>query len=119
MLVVGVAVRRAGRVLAAHRARDPRGWELPGGKVEAGETPAQAAVRELREELGCEVEVTGWLDGAVQVRPGLELRVATARLVAGDPRPLEHDALWWVPPARLARLDWLRADRPFVAQLGA
>ncbi|GGF54790.1 DNA mismatch repair protein MutT [Marmoricola endophyticus] len=117
-VVVGVALCRAGRVLAAHRARPPVGWELPGGKVEAGEEPADAAVRELREELGCEVEVTGWLEGAVALGQGMELRVALAHLVSGEPRPLEHDALWWVPTDLLGRLDWLPADVSFVAQLG-
>lgn len=113
-VVVGVVVRRGGLVLAARRRE---GWELPGGKVEPGEDPAATAIREIREELGCEVAVTGWLVGAVPVRPGLELWVATAVLVAGEPRPLEHAELRWLAPADLDDLDWLPADRPFVAQL--
>jgi 8-oxo-dGTP diphosphatase len=114
--VVGVAILRHGRVLAARR---EGGWEFPGGKVEPGETPEAAAVREIAEELGCAVRLTGWLDPEVEIRPGLVLRVATAELVAGEPvpRPSEHDAIRWLCPAELGSVDLLPADRPFVAVL--
>ncbi|MFL6060428.1 MAG: (deoxy)nucleoside triphosphate pyrophosphohydrolase [Marmoricola sp.] len=117
-LVVGVALGRGGRVLAARRADDGR-WELPGGKVEPGEDPAAAAVREIEEELGCAITVTGWLEGSVPIREGLELRVATAALVAGEPVPRagEHQAVRWLRPGELAGLDWAPADLPFVAEL--
>lgn len=119
---MGVAVRRAGRVLAARRGypADLAGrWEFPGGKADEGEDPAAAAEREIAEELGCAVRVTGWLSPRVEIRPGLELRVATAELVSGEPvpRPGEHDAVRWVATADLHRLDWLPADRPFVTEL--
>src|SRR3954471_7122881 len=101
--VVGAAILENGRVLAARRARPPSLaglWELPGGKVEQGESLATAAVREIEEELGCLIEVTGALDGASPVATGstgndLVLRVVTARLTAGDPVPHEHDAVRW------------------------
>ena len=114
--VVGVAILAGGRLLAARRTT-PRGWELPGGKVAPGEEPAGAAVREIREELGCTVEVTGWLDGAVPIDAHLELRACTARLVDGEPVPREHDMVWWLPLDRLDAVDWLPADRPFVKAL--
>ena len=123
ILVVGVAIRRGGRVLAARRVTG--GWEFPGGKVETGETPEQAAVREIREELGCGVVVTGWLEPEpgfeVEIRPGLRLRVATATLETGEPvpRPDEHDAIRWLAADELGEVAWLPADRPFVAVLGA
>lgn len=124
-VVVGVALVRAGRVLAARRASPPATagrWEFPGGKVEAGEYADAAAVREIREELGCGITVTGWLDPEVAIRPGLLLRVAVAELVDGEPVPAdgEHDAVLWLRADQLDDVDWLPADRPFagaVAQL--
>ncbi len=122
-MVVGVAVLDRGRVLAARRpARhgNPGGWEFPGGKVEPGEGPAAAAVREVREELGCVVEVTGWLAGQVRIGgpgSGLELRVATARLLEGDPVPFEHDAVRWWRRDQLEQVRWLEADVLFARQL--
>jgi 8-oxo-dGTP diphosphatase len=116
--VVGAALLRDHRVLAARRAAPPAGgWELPGGKVEPGEAPDDAVVRELVEELGCRVSVTGWLDGAVPVRPGLVLRVALATLVDGEPVPREHDVVRWLAAEQLDEVAWLPADRPFVEQL--
>ena len=90
--VVGVGIIRAGehgrRVLAARRtapAAAAGGWELPGGKCEAGEGLDDAAVREVAEELGCEVRVTGRLTGVEEIAPGLTLEVVTADLVAASP----------------------------------
>ncbi len=120
--VVGVALLDgAGRVLAARRARPAElagGWELPGGKCEPGEGLAAAAVRELREELGCEVRVTGSLPGEEPIRPGLTLQVVLAELEEGDPEPREHDALRWLRADQLDEVAWLPADVPFVGRLG-
>jgi 8-oxo-dGTP diphosphatase len=122
-LVVGVAVLHAGRVLAARRSYPPDAagrWEFPGGKVHDGETPKQAIVREVAEELGCAIAVTGWLPAEVAIRDDLLLRVATARLVDGEPIPRhgEHDAVRWLRADELDDVDWLDADRPFAASLG-
>ena len=119
-LVVGAAVRRGGRVLAARRTRPASAagrWELPGGKVEPGETPAQAVVREVAEELGCTVVVEGWLAGETPITQALVLRVARASLVTGEPQPHEHDAVRWLAADELDEVDWLESDRPFVAEL--
>jgi 8-oxo-dGTP diphosphatase len=121
-LVVGVALVHAGRVLAARRcypAEAAGRWEFPGGKVDAGESPEDAAVRETAEELGCGIAVTGWLGPEVAIRPGLVLRVATAVLVDGEPVPRagEHDAVRWLRTDQLDEVDWLEADRPFTAAL--
>lgn len=119
-LVVGAAIVRAGRVLAARRtAPSPHAgrWEFPGGKVEPGETPAAALERELTEELGVETEVTGWLSSTARVGDDLLLRVATVRLVGGEPVPSEHDAIVWVTPDDLHDLDWIEADRVFLPEV--
>ncbi|MCW2842941.1 MAG: hydrolase [Nocardioides sp.] len=118
--VVGAAVLRDGRVLAARRttpAATAGRWEFPGGKVEPGETPEAALVREVAEELGCEVEVTGWLPGTAAIGSTHVLTVATTRLVSGEPDPREHDAVRWLAAHELGDVDWLEPDRPFLPAL--
>ncbi|WP_407550118.1 (deoxy)nucleoside triphosphate pyrophosphohydrolase [Streptomyces sp. Pv4-95] len=117
-VVVGGAVCDRGRLLAARRSAPPAlagRWELPGGKVEDGETPEQALARELREELGVEAVVQERIPGEWVLRPGFVLRVWTARLLSGEPRPLQdHDELRWLLPGEEGQVDWLDQDRPAV-----
>lgn len=118
--VVGVAVIEHGRLLAARRTRPSsmRGrWELPGGKVEPDETPSAAAVREVREELGCRIEVLAWLAGCEPVASDDRLRVALARGEEGEPIPHEHDAIRWLAPEQLDTVPWLEPDLPFLPTL--
>lgn len=118
--VVGAAIVRDGRVLAARRTTPPEAagrWELPGGKVEAGETPEEAVTREIAEELDCRIEVTGWLPGEVGIGGRHVLTVAVARLVDGEPRPHEHDRVRWLAAHELGEVDWLEPDRPFLEHL--
>lgn len=119
--VVGAALLRDGRVLAARRTSPPATagrWEFPGGKVDPGESPEQALVREIAEELGCTIEVTGWLAGTEPIGGAYELTVATARIVDGEPAPHEHDLVRWLARDELDDVDWLEGDRPFLAELG-
>lgn len=116
-VVVGVAVVRDGLLLIAQRTSPPAAagrWELPGGKVEPGESLAAAAVREIQEELSCTVTVGDDLGVGSPVRPGLTLRVMTASVRSGEPVALEHSALRWVGPEQLDEIDWMAADRPFL-----
>jgi len=118
--VVGAAIIRGGRVLAARRTAPSHAagrWEFPGGKVEPQESPGDALVREIREELGCDIEVTGWLTNEVPIGTTHRLTVATARVVSGDPEPTEHDELRWLAAEELAEVDWLDADLPFLPEL--
>ncbi|MEU3877331.1 MULTISPECIES: (deoxy)nucleoside triphosphate pyrophosphohydrolase [Streptomyces] len=118
-MVVGGAVLHKGRLLAARRSAPPElagRWELPGGKLEPGESAPQALVRELREELGVEAEPLERIAGQWPLKPGYVLQVWTARLVAGDPQPLQdHDELRWLAPGDIDDVDWLEQDRPAVA----
>ena len=119
-IVVGAAILRDGRVLAARRtfpAEAAGRWEFPGGKVEPGETPTAALVREIREELGCAIEVTGWLPGEVAIGERHVLRVALVHLVAGEPHPHEHDEVRWLGAGDLDAVEWLDPDRPFLVAL--
>jgi 8-oxo-dGTP diphosphatase len=116
-IVVGVAVVRDGRVLAAYRPGPDGGWEFPGGKVEPGETDQQAAVREIREELDLEIEVGESLGPGVGISAAYRLHVYLATVLAGDPVLREHSELKWFAAGELDESDWLVADRPFVRAL--
>jgi 8-oxo-dGTP diphosphatase len=120
-LVVGAAIVRDGRLLAARRTTPGAAagrWELPGGKVEPGESPRDALVREVREELGCGVGVDRWLAGAQVIDAARVLLVAVCRITDGEPhRGVDHDELRWLPPSRLGEVDWLEPDRPFLVEL--
>ncbi|MFB4422176.1 (deoxy)nucleoside triphosphate pyrophosphohydrolase [Streptomyces sp. QL37] len=119
-VVVAGAVCDGGRLLAARRSAPPElagRWELPGGKLEPGESGEQALVRELREELGVEAEPLERIPGEWPLKPGLVLRVWTVRLLSGEPTPLEdHDELRWLAPEETDTVDWLDQDRPAVAE---
>ncbi|MBZ5735096.1 NUDIX domain-containing protein [Nocardioides sp. TRM66260-LWL] len=125
-MVVGAALLRGGRVLAARRVGPPAlagRWELPGGKVEPGEEPAAALRRELREELGVDVEVEGWLATRVDLGAGRTLRVGVVR-ARGSAEPeadgVSHDALRWLGPDELSGPDapaWLESDTAFLPEL--
>ena len=119
--VVGAAILRGGRVLAARRTTPPEAagrWEFPGGKVEPGESPDDALVREIEEELGCAVSVDGWLPGEVPIGERHVLTVALASVADDtDPDPVEHDEVRWLAAAELDSVDWLEPDRPFLVHL--
>ena len=116
-VVAGVIVDLRGRVLLARRGEGsdlPGLWEFPGGKREPGETPEDALVRELREELGIEAEVGPVLIEVPQEYPGKRLRLEVRRVPRwkGTPRGREGQALTWVAPEQLSRYSMPSADLP-------
>lgn len=118
--VVGAALVRDGRVLAARRTAPAAAagrWEFPGGKVEDGETPEAALVREIAEELGVTIEVRRWLAGSAPIGTAYELTVAIADIVDGEPDPVDHDEVRWLTADELDDVDWLDPDRPFLPEL--
>ncbi len=120
-VVVATALHRDGRLLIAQRTRPEAlagRWELPGGRVEAGESEPDAVRRECLEELAVPVTVTGRLGTDLPIDGGV-LRVHVAELAAHaqQPQPLEHAALRWVGPRELAEIDWVDADRAVLADL--
>ena len=119
-VVVAGAVVRDGTVLAARRTSPPElagRWELPGGKVDPGETERTALARELAEELGVEVAVGERVGGEVDLGDNRILRCYRAEILAGEPTPTEHDAVRWVAAADLDSVDWLDSDRALLPDL--
>lgn len=120
---MGAALIEAGRLLAACRREPPElagRWELPGGKVEVGESDEDALVRECREELGVFVRLVERVGADWPLPRGRVLRVWTARLHTGEPRPLaDHSELRWLGPDALYAVPWLAPDLPIVAELSA
>jgi 8-oxo-dGTP diphosphatase len=122
LLVVAGALARDGRLLLARRPEgDPLAgfWELPGGKVEADETPEAALAREWSEELGVEVEATSPLTFASGAPNGrhVTLLVYLVRLLGGEPSPVGVAEVRWATPDEAAQLPLLPADRPVVESL--
>ena len=118
--VVGAALLRDGRVLASRRTEPPRLaglWEFPGGKVEPGESDAQALARELREELQVEAEVGERLGEDLPIGETAVLRVSLCRLVSGEPALVDHDAHRWLSATELLDVPWIPVDLPLVEQL--
>jgi len=120
--VVAAALTRAGRYLIGRR--PPGGsagelWEFPGGKVEAGESPEAALVREIREELAVEIEVGRLIGRSELASPErllvLDLYAATWR--SGDFEARAHLELTWVDAASLQDFCFAPADRPLLPLL--
>lgn len=121
-VMAAVITDARGRILLARRTegRDLAGrWEFPGGKQEPGESPEDALVRELREELGIEARVGDHVISVPQQYPDKRLCLEVRHLTGwtGTPRGHEGQALAWVAPDKLMRYDMPPADRPVVAAL--
>jgi len=122
--VVAAVIVRGGEVLAARRGpqqRQPLLWEFPGGKVEPGETDAEALQRELGEELAVEVSVGSRVGEVIHRYSWGTICLVAYRcaLVRGTPMALEHAEVRWVDSAGLASLEWAPADRPLLGSVVA
>ena len=118
-VAAGVIYDNDGKVLVCRRGygknpdTDGR-WEFPGGKLEEGETPREALVRELREELDIEVAPSRLIAIIEHTYPTftVQLHFIACRLISGTPLLKEHSEMAWMPPADLPTLDFCPADLP-------
>lgn len=121
--VVGAILIENGKILCAQRGEGkPLAylWEFPGGKIETGETPQEALIRELQEELLIEVEVQSekFEETSYQYDFGLvNLTTFICFLKKGTPQLIEHIAVEWLAPKELTTLEWAPADIPSVEKL--
>ena len=112
--VVAAIIAEKGRIFATQRGYGEfkDGWEFPGGKIEEGETPQQALVREIREELDTEVEVGDLLGTVEYDYPTfhLSMQCFLCRIKSGSLNLKEHEAARWLAEDELDSVDWLPAD---------
>lgn len=119
MNVVGaVIINDEGQILVAQRPYSEIPyksfkWEFPGGKVEENESPEDAIIREIREELNCEVNVKNKLGELEYDYPDfkLEMGLYLCRLEKGSlPKAIEHNQIKWISAEELGNLEWIEAD---------
>jgi 8-oxo-dGTP diphosphatase len=122
-VVAAVITDSEGRVLACRRAphKSLAGlWEFPGGKVEPGESDEEALVREIREELGVQIEVGDYLATSVNKAGDLDIELVAfrAKIAEGQvTRSSDHDEFKWAYKERMVLLDWAPADVPILVNV--
>lgn len=117
--VVGAVIVKDGLILCAQRGLNGSlggMWEFPGGKIEAGETARDALIREIDEELGCEITVTDEVTTTTYEYDFAVVSLTTfwCELVAGEPTLNEHADMRWIAAADLDEIAWAPADLPTV-----
>ena len=112
--VVAAIIHQDNQIFATQRGYGDfkDGWEFPGGKVEPGETPEAALVREIREELAVEISVGELLTTVEYDYPNFHLTMHCylCQLTGGELRLLEHEAARWLGKGELYSVEWLPAD---------
>lgn len=112
--VVAAVIKRGDMIFATQRGYGDLkgGWEFPGGKIEEGESPEAALVREIKEELDTEISVDKFLHTIEYDYPSfhLSMRCYLCSVVSGDLNLKEHEAARWLTKETLNSVEWLPAD---------
>lgn len=122
---MAAVIERDGEILIAQRkrtAQHPLKWEFPGGKVEPEETPENAVIRELKEELGISAQVgpeIGRYEFQYQGSWPIMLMFYRVTKFSGEPKNLDFEQILWAPRERLSDYDFLQGDAEFLSQLKA
>lgn len=119
--VVAAIIIENGKVFATQRGYGEfkDSWEFPGGKIEQGETPEEAIVREIKEELDTEVKAIELLDTVEYDYPKFHLSMDCfiCKILSGDLVLKEHEAAKWLTRETLDSVEWLPADQGLIAQI--
>jgi len=119
--VVAAIIRDGDRIFATQRGHGEfkGGWEFPGGKIEVGETPEEALVREVREELDTEIKVGELVETVEYDYPAFHLSMDCfwAEVVSGELVLKEHEAAKWLTKDELGSVEWLPADVGLIERL--
>lgn len=120
--VVAAIIIENGKAFATQRGYGEfkDGWEFPGGKIEPNETPEEAIVREIKEELDIEIEVVELLDTVEYDYPNFHLFMDCfiCKIKSGDLVLKEHEAAKWLTKETLGSVEWLPADFGLVEKIG-
>ena len=120
-VVAAIIHDEEGRIFATQRGYGPMkdGWEFPGGKMEAGETPEEALKREIWEELETRIEVEQLFETIDYDYPDFHLTMHCyiCKVESGELTLKEHEAARWLTKEQLSSIDWLPADRSLIGRL--
>lgn len=119
--VVAAIIRDGDKIFATQRGHGhgKGGWEFPGGKIEQDETPEEALIREIQEELDTEIEVKGLFETVEYDYPEfhLSMKCYWCNVVSGELLLKEHTAARWLLKEELLDVEWLPADVELVSKI--